>query len=87
MLYLNGDQLNLVHYCDAGNRPHMVAQSSSDGKSVEFAFTDMSGGNEHGHMNHSVFTFVDSDHHIEDWIYMMPGDKPIHAHFDLHRVK
>lgn len=87
MLYLDGDKLNLVHYCDAGNRPHMVAHSAADGKTVEFAFADMSGSNDYGHMNHSVFTFVDGDHHVEDWIYMMPGDKPIHAHFDLHRVK
>jgi hypothetical protein len=87
MLYLDGDKLNLVHYCDAGNRPHMIARNSTDGKTVEFDFADMSGGNEYGHMYHSVFTLVDADHHIEDWTYMMPGDKPIHAHFELHRVK
>ncbi len=87
MLYLDGDKLNLVHYCDAGNRPHMIARRSADGKTVEFDFADMSGGNEHGHMYHSIFTFVDDDHHVEDWTYMLPGDKPIHAHFDLHRVK
>lgn len=87
MLYLNGDQLNLVHYCDAGNRPHMVARKSADGKTVEFDFADLSGGDGYGHMNHSVFTFVDNDHHIEDWIYIMPGDKPVHAHFELHRAK
>src|SRR5215472_6632153 len=43
MLYLNGDQLNLVHYCDAGNRPRMVARKSLDGKTVEFDFSDLSG--------------------------------------------
>jgi len=87
MLYLNDGQLNLVHYCDAGNRPHMVARKSADGKTVEFDFVDMSGGNNFGHMYHSVFTFVDANHHIEDWIYMLPGDKPVHAHFELHRAK
>lgn len=87
MLYLNNDQLNLVHYCDAGNRPHMVARKSTDGKTVEFDFADMSGGNDFGHMYHSVFTFIDADHHVEDWTYMMPGDKPMHAHFELHRSK
>ena len=87
MLYLNNDQLNLVHYCDAGNRPHMVARKSAEGKTVEFDFADMSGGNDFGHMYHSVFTLIDADHHIEDWTYMMPGDKPMHAHFELHRAK
>lgn len=86
MFYLDGDQLNLVHYCDAGNRPHMVGRKSADGKTVEFDFADLSGGNQHGHMYHAVFTLIDADHHVEDWTYMLPGDKPIHAHFELHRV-
>ena len=87
MLYLNGDQLNLVHYCDAGNRPHMIARKSADGKTVEFDFADLSGSNQTGHMHHAVFTIIDANHHIEDWTYMMPGDKPMHAHMDLQRTK
>src|SRR2546422_6915929 len=31
MLYLDADRLNLIHYCDAGNRPHMAARTSPDG--------------------------------------------------------
>ena len=85
MLYLDGDRLTLVHYCDAGNRPRMVARPSSDGKKVEFDFVDLSGGNQYGHMYHAVFTIIDATHHIEDWTYMEPGEKPIHAHFDLQR--
>jgi len=85
MLYLDGDHLTLVHYCDAGNRPRMVARTAADGKKVEFDFADLSGSNEQGHMYHSVFTIIDANHHIEDWTYMMPGDKPMHAHFDLQR--
>ena len=87
MLYLDGDRLQLVHYCDAGNRPHMVARTSPDGKTVEFDFVDLSGGSEYGHMHHAVFTTIDANHHIEDWTYMMPGDKPVHAHFDLQRAQ
>lgn len=87
MLYLDGDNLTLVHYCDAGNRPRMVARKSPDGKKMEFDFVDLSGGNQFGHMHHAVFTIIDENHHTEDWTYMMPGDKPMQAHFDLKRTK
>jgi hypothetical protein len=30
---------------------------------------------------------IDANHHTEDWTYMMPGDKPMHAHMDLQRTK
>jgi len=87
MLYLDSDRLLLTHYCDAGNRPRMVARTSPDGKTVEFDFIDVAGSTEFGHMHHAVFTLIDANHHIEDWTYMMPGDKPVHAHFDLQRTK
>jgi hypothetical protein len=86
MFYLDGDQLTLVHYCDAGNRPRMIARPSADGKKLEFDFVDLSGANRYGHMEHAVFTIIDDNHHTEDWTYMMPGDKPMHAHMDLQRA-
>ena len=86
MFYADGDRVILTHYCDAGNRPRMAGKLSPDGKKVEFEFLDLSGGNEQGHMYHAVFTFIDPNHHIEDWTFMMPGDKPMHAHLDLKRV-
>jgi len=84
MLYVDGDQLTLIHYCDAGNRPRMTGKMSPDGKTVEFELKDISGSTEM-HMHHSVFTLIDANHHTEDWTFMMK-DKPIHAHFDLHRT-
>lgn len=86
MFYLDNDHLNLVHYCDAGNRPHMIARTSADGKTVEFDFVDLSGGDQFGHMYHAVFKVIDANHHTEDWTFMMPGDKPMRAHMDLQRV-
>jgi hypothetical protein len=83
MLYLDGDELTLIHYCDAGNRPRMTGKMSPSGKVVEFELKDISGNTEM-HMHHSVFTIVDDNHHTEDWTFMM-NDKPIHAHFDLTR--
>ena len=87
MFYLDSDRLLLTHYCDAGNRPRMVGKVSPDGKKIEFDFVDISGGTEYGHMHHAVFTIIDQNHHSEDWTYMMPGDKPMHAHMDLARAK
>ncbi len=84
MFYVDGDQFTLIHYCDAGNRPRMTGKLSPDGKTVEFAFKDISGDPAY-HMHHSLFTIIDANHHTEDWTFMMK-DKPIHAHFDLHRV-
>jgi hypothetical protein len=87
MLYLDSDRLVLTHYCDAGNRPRMVARTSPDGKTVEFDFLDVSGSTDKGHMQHAVFTIIDANHHTEDWTYLMPGDKPMRAHIDLQRTK
>ncbi|MGI9103153.1 MAG: hypothetical protein ACR2IF_12000 [Terriglobales bacterium] len=87
LIHLDGDKLVLTHYCDAGNRPHMIAKTSSDGKTIDFDLVELSGSNQHGHMAHGTFTLVDADHHIEEWTYMMPGDKPLRARGDFHRVK
>ncbi|MDQ6699771.1 MAG: hypothetical protein M3Z36_06270 [Acidobacteriota bacterium] len=88
MLYLEGDRLLLTHYCDAGNRPRMAGKMSPDGKTVEFDFLDVAGDTQFGHMHHAVITFVDANHHTEDWTFMHKGEKPpVHAHFDLQRTK
>lgn len=87
MFYLDGGQLILTHYCDAGNRPRMTAKVSEDGKKIEFDFLDVSGSTQYGHMQHAVFTIIDANHHTEEWTYLLPGDKRMSGRMDLHRVR
>jgi hypothetical protein len=85
MFYLDEGRLLLTHYCDAGNRPRLEGKISQDGNTVDFDFVDIGGSNQHQHMHHAKFTFIDANRHIEEWTFMM-GDKPVHAHFDLRRT-
>lgn len=86
VIYLNDDQLMLTHYCDSSNRPRMVAgKLSADGKTVEFDFADMVGTNKYGHMHHALFTFVDKDHQIQEWTWMMPNNTPVKLRSELRR--
>jgi hypothetical protein len=87
VIYLNEDgKLTLTHYCDAGNRPRMTARISADGKVIDFDFVDVSGKYDRtGHMQHATFTFVDSNHHIEEWTYLMPNNQTMRGRFELKR--
>ncbi|HYH01294.1 MAG TPA: hypothetical protein VD837_19365 [Terriglobales bacterium] len=85
MFYLDTDRLLLTHYCDAGNRPRMVGKISPDGKRVEFEFLDVAGSTKYGHMRKAAFTIIDANRHIEEWVFILPGDKAVHARFDLKR--
>ena len=86
MFYVDEDRLLATHYCDAGNRPRLLGKVSPDGKTLEFEFLDLSGGEQYGHMHHAVFTFIDENHHTQEWTYMMPGDKPMRGRLDLQRI-
>jgi phage tail protein X len=87
VLYLDSDRLTLLHYCDFGNRPHMVARPSADGKTVEFDLIDAPGSNQVGHVTHWVFTIIDANHHIEDWTFMFANGTLVHARADFKRVQ
>jgi hypothetical protein len=87
LIYLEDDRLTLVHYCEAGNRPRLVARKSPDLRSVNFEFVDISGSKSPAYLQRFTFTIIDADHHTEDWTFMLPDNGVLHAHFDLKRVK
>ena len=87
VFYLDSDRLTLIHYCDFGNRPHMVARPSADGKTVEFDLVDAPGSNQVGQVSHWVFNILDANHHIEDVIFPLANGTLVHAHMDFKRVQ
>lgn len=87
IFYLDNDRLTLLHYCDFGNRPHLVARPLVDGKKLEFDLVDAPGSLQIGHVTHAVFTVIDANHHIEDWTFMLADGKPVHGHVDFKRVQ
>lgn len=89
MFYLEGDRLLLTHYCDAGNRPRMVANALPDGKTINFDFLDVANllPSQAGHMQHAVFNLIDVNHHTEKWDFAMKDGKQMNAVLDLKRVQ
>lgn len=87
MFYVEGDRVALIHYCDFGNRPHMVARPSPDGKTIDFELKDFSGSDQVGHVSRGVFTILDPNHHVEDWTFTLAKGNPVHAHIDFKRVR
>jgi hypothetical protein len=89
VFHLDGERLVLTHYCDAGNQPHMAATISPDGRSIVFNFVDATNllGSQHGHMQRVTFTFIDADHHTEQWKFAMANGKEMEGQLDLKRSK
>jgi hypothetical protein len=86
MIHMDGEHLLLTHYCEAGNQPRMSATASPDGKTITFNFLDATNlsSPDAGHMNRVIFTFVDANHHTEDWQFLDHGKEMV-EHFDLQK--
>ena len=87
VFYLDSDHLSLLHFCDFGNRPHMVARPFADGKTVEFDLVDALGSTQVGHVSHWLFTNVDASHHTEDAVFTLANGTLVHAHMNFKRVQ
>lgn len=71
MYYLDGGQLKLTHYCEAGNQPTMRGTWAPESKTLTFDFdnaTNLKSPND-GHMHHAVYTFLDADHFKTTWTF------------------
>jgi hypothetical protein len=86
MIHMDGNRLLLTHYCPTGNQPRMQASASPDGKSITFDFVDATNlaSRDAGHMQSVMFTFIDANHHLEEWHYLDHGKTEI-MRFDLQK--
>ena len=85
MIYINEGQLMLTHYCDAGNRPRMVASVSEDGKTITFETVDVSGSLQYGNMQSARFIIIDKDRHVQEWSYRVPSGRIVIGRFEVRR--
>jgi hypothetical protein len=86
LIFMEKDRLTLVHYCDTGNRPRLIARTS-DKTTTAFDFVDISGSPAPAFVDHVEFTLTDADHHVEHWTFVLPGDQRLRAHFELTRSR
>ncbi len=87
MIHMDLKDVVATHYCAGQNQPRFKMLPSAKPNELTFEFKDGTNiGPNDGHMQRVVFTFVDDDHHTEDWVYLDKG-KESTMRFDFHRKK
>lgn len=86
--HMNGDRLELTHYCAAGNQPHMVAEPAKEPNVLSFRCAGGTNMKESDmHMHAATLTFVDADRMKGVWSSVQDGKPAGDAVFDLARKK
>ncbi len=78
MIYMDGEQLMLTHYCVARNQPRLQATSVEDeGRRLTFSFRDGTNlpSRDKGHMDKVIFQFKDDDHYTSQWTWYQHGQE------------
>jgi hypothetical protein len=88
--HLNGDKLELTHYCSAGNQPSMVAKNinSATGEIV-FDFDSISNLTDPnaGYMHNASFQLTDNNHFTTAWTFYENGKPKFTATLRYTRVQ
>jgi hypothetical protein len=71
----DGAKLLATHYCSAKTHPRMKLVPSSDPNQLTFDFVDVTNlpNADAGHMRRLVITFIDAEHHRQQWTYRDNG--------------
>ena len=86
MFHLDGNELLATHYCAAHNQPRFRFVPSPEPNVVAFEFKDATNltSSTAPHMVGVKLTFIDPNHHLEDWTFLANG-RTSTRRFDFHR--
>ncbi len=88
LYHLDGDELVLTHYCEAGNQPRMKAVELGDGR-LAFDFVDATGlaSPDDGHM-HSMVMQIGADGRLQSaWTWRENGENKFQEVINLSRAR
>ncbi|MFN7993424.1 MAG: hypothetical protein U0Q18_07480 [Bryobacteraceae bacterium] len=77
MFHMDNSDLLATHYCAAHNQPRFRLVPSSEPNAVTFDFKDATNlaNPSTPHMVGIKITFLDANHHYEDWTFLQNGKK------------
>jgi len=86
MFHMDNSDLLATHYCGAHNQPRFRLVPSSEPNVVTFAFKDATNlpSPSTPHMVGLKITFVDANHHYQDWTFLEKGQEST-SRFEFHR--
>ena len=76
MFHGDGAEIMATHFCSGRNQPRMRTVKTNDPKVLRFEFVDGTNLKGSGYINGLQITFVDDDHHIEEWTSVDASGKP-----------
>jgi hypothetical protein len=87
MFHPDGQKTVATHYCSMGNQPRMVADASSDTKTIKFDFKDITNDDgKSGSMRALTIVLIDKNHHNQIWTWRGGDGKEQQDTFNFERA-
>lgn len=89
LIYPNGTELWLDHYCDLENQPRFAARPQPNSNVITFELRDITNLRSPAaeYFHRGTFHFIDRDHHTQDWQWFKDGKQKEILQLDFERVK
>ena len=89
VIYPNGNELWLDHYCDLENQPRFSARPQPNSDVIVFELRGITNlrSPDAEYFHRGTFHFIDHDHHIQDWQWFKDGKQKEILRLDFKRIK